>query len=251
MPKKRLKELPLPRLYNYGNELNIPEVDPDMLHRPVERMPEYMRITLNALSSIFPIDIGEFAHRHRRMLVVDRNTIAELKNRHDGYITGGKKSGFLYCYSFENDLIAGHYKEPHEDGMLWWYRSWETHHFLPNIKIGKTGRTEFQERVLEQFSGPRIGVGHSQKAILLFLLYSPRVESDGLSQGLETKVHCELKKRKKWLKNAAIFDDISPGKEWFEVNVGEAYSIAVEHNRKIYEECRAVEEKVSEQQINE
>jgi hypothetical protein len=242
MPKKRLRELPLPRLYHYDNELNIPEADPEVLHRSIDRIPEFMRITLNALSSILPIDIGEFAHKNRRILVIDRNTVAELRNRHDGYITGGNKSGFLYCYSYEANLVSGYYKEPHQAGMLWWHRSWETHHFLPDIKIGKTGRTEFQERVLEQFAGPKVGVGHPQRAILLFLMYSPRVESDRQKQGLETRVHNELKKRGTWLKNTNVFEDSSPGTEWFEVNVGEAYSIAMEENRKIYQECRELED---------
>ena len=237
----------MPSLYHCGDEFSIPEVNPDVLLRPVEKMPEFMRISLNALSSIFPLDIGDFAHRNRRILVIDRNTVAELKNQHDGYRTGGINSGFLYCYSYENNLIAGHYKEVHESGMLWWYRSWKTHHFLPDVKIGKTGRTEFEERVLEQFTGPRIGVGHAQKAMLLFLMYSPRVASDGQKKGLETRVHNELKGKKKWLKNSDIFEDTSPGSEWFEVNVGEAYSIAVQHNRKIYEECLLLENLQSRQ----
>jgi hypothetical protein len=238
MPRKRLKDLPLPMLYYSGSEIGIPEVDPEVLHRPVERMPEFMRVSLNALSSIFPIDIGEFAFRNRRILVIDRNTVAEIKNMHEGYRTGGKESGFLYCYSYEANLIAGYYKEPHESGMLWWHRSWETHHFLPEIKIGKTARTDFEERVLEQFIGPRVGVGHPQRAILLFLMYSPRVTS----KGLETMVHSELKKRGYWLKNADRFEDTSPGSEWFEVNVGEAYSIATSCNRIIYEECSSSED---------
>jgi T5orf172 domain len=155
----------------------------------------------------------------------------------EGYRTGGPESGFLYCYSYEANLVAGHYKERHESGMLWWHRSWETHHFLPEIKIGKTARTDFEERVLEQFLGSRVGVGHPQRAILLFLMYSPRVTSNATRKGLETMVHGELKKRGYFLKNADRFEDTSPGSEWFEVNVGEAYSIATSCNRKIYEEC--------------
>ena len=207
-------------------------------------MPEFMRISLNSLSSLFPIDIGEFAFRNRRILVIDRNTIAELKNMREGYWTGSKQAGFLYGYSYEDNLIAGHYKEAHESGILWWYKSWQTHHFLPKIKIGKTSRIDFQDRVLEQFTGPRIGVGHPEKAILLFLIYSPRVSNDPLNiknKGLESIVHAELRKRGCFLRDNNRFEDTSPGTEWFEVNVGEAFAISTDFNKRIYEECSAYE----------
>jgi hypothetical protein len=78
MPRRRLKDLPVHPLYR---NLDIPEVEPDVLHRPLERMPDFMRVSLKTLSDIIPIDIGCFAHRHRRLLVIDKHTVAELKDR--------------------------------------------------------------------------------------------------------------------------------------------------------------------------
>ncbi|NJM67856.1 MAG: GIY-YIG nuclease family protein [Acaryochloris sp. RU_4_1] len=236
MPKKRFKNLPLPALYNESN-LSIPEADPDILHRPLEQMPEFMRISLKALTAVLPLDIGDFAHKHRRVLVIDRNTVAELKYRlYDSGLKEKGTSGFLYCYSYEANLVAGHFQDIHEEGMWWWYRQWKTHNFLPEVKIGLTGRDDFQERILEQCLGPKIGVGHSQRPILLFVMYSPKVLTIGGDEGLETKVHQKLKSLGYWLKDANTFEETSPGTEWFEVPVGEAYSIATKYNQEIFNE---------------
>jgi hypothetical protein len=229
MPRRRLKDLPVHPLYR---NLDIPEVEPDVLHRPLERMPDFMRVSLKTLSDIIPIDIGCFAHRHRRLLVIDKYTVAELKDRQYERSLGGPLSGFLYCYSYEANLVAGHFTEKHEQGMLWWYKQWETHDFLPEVKIGETGRDDFQERLLEQFTGSVAAVGKPQRAILLFLMYSPKVKG---KQGLERKVQENLKSKGCWLGSGNL-DDPSPGKEWFEISAGEAYSVATEYNQEIFME---------------
>jgi hypothetical protein len=227
--KKRLRDLPLPSIYN---GLDIKELDPRELHRSIESIPEFVRISLKGLTQIYSIDIGDFAHKDRRILVIDRDTIAALRSDIETYKY--PEGGFLYCYSFEANIVAGHYSEPHEEGMLWWKRKWKSHHFLPELKIGSTKRNEFQDRVTEQVLVPSAKTGHSQRQIILFLIYSPNVCE------LENRVHKELKAEGHWLKQAS-FEDSSPGDEWFEVEASKAYKIATYHQKNIFSEYQKME----------
>lgn len=231
MPKKRLRDLPVEPLFE-GTE--IPTVRSEVLQKSYKSLPPIMRMSLKSLSSIYPIDIGEFAHRHRRLLVLDRNTVEVMRTRE--YLNNPYLSGFVYCYCFEDNLTAGHFTEEHSDGFLFFKKRWETDHYLPNIKIGCSTNQEGDvgTRVLQQFTslgGQNVSTGHSQRAILLFLMYSP-IAAGIEGVGLERSIHRKLKDKRYWLRRLSQ-EDPSPSMEWFEAPLGEVYSIAYEENMRI------------------
>jgi len=73
------------------------------------------------------------------------------------------ESGFIYIYTFEDNVLAGQYKQ----GMLWWaVRRYET-----KLKVGRTEQNIFN-RISQQFD---IRTSISEPPILLTALWTNRV----------------------------------------------------------------------------
>jgi hypothetical protein len=242
---KNLHRMPLKPLFE---GMEIPAVGSDILNRSIESMPPVMQISLKSLSSIYPIDVGEFGHRHRRILVIDRNTVEVMRTGE--YLRNPYPAGFIYCYSFEDNIIAGHYNEEHSEGFLFFkFKEWKTDHYKPKIKIGCCTRENgdvglrvlTQQNTTSSFAPP----------ILLFLMYSP-IAAGKEGVGLERTIHRQLKDKGYWLKTqrnikhsppdlhdsdqeSLLVQDVAPGNEWFKAPVGEAYSVAYNFNMKILE----------------
>ncbi len=221
MDHKRLKDLPLPRLYE---GLDIPEADCEVLHQ--KTLPDFCRVSLKSLSSLYACDIGDFAHKHRRVLVLDRQTIIKLREKH--YEKTYSPEGYVYCYTTEDHLIAGHASEESQEGFLFWKKTIVQHEFKPKIKIGMSIRDPLK-RISEQIIGGDSATGrrtgHAEYPIVLFLMYSPNAEK------LEKKVQTKLKQLRYSLRMA---EEPSPGMEWFKCGVHEAYEWATKYQKEIF-----------------
>jgi hypothetical protein len=210
----------------------------ELQSRRYESLPPLMRISHRALEAIYPHAIGDFGHKHRRMITIDRDTVECFRSGYYKHFNGTE--GFVYCYTFEQNIIAGHYTEEHIQKFLFFeLKKWETHHYFPQIKIGCSFRRdgEVATTIMDQFSNTR---AFAEPPTLLFLMYSTNVTGSAGS-GLERSVHNELKKRKYWLRTESyaevpvdlsdmddqqveLYNDVSLGTEWFQCPVSEAYS---------------------------
>lgn len=68
-------------------------------------------------------------------------------------------------------------------------------------------------------------------------MYSP-IAAGAEGIGLERSIHRKLKDKGYWLGRSSL-EDPSPGMEWFEAPLGEAYSIAYEENIRIWNQYAA------------
>lgn len=221
----------------------------ELQSRRYESLPPLMRISHRALAAIYPHSIGNFGHKHRRMITIDRDTVECFRSGYYRQLNGTE--GFLYCYTFEQNIIAGHYTEEHINKFLFFeLKKWETDHYFPQIKIGCSFRKdgEVALTIMDQFLNTR---AFGEPPTLLFLMYSANVKG-GAGIGLERSVHDQLKKKNYWLRSEhyietpvdlsdmddqqiELYGDISLGTEWFQCPVSEAYQTAYEWNRSITE----------------
>lgn len=195
-----------------------------------------MRISLKNLSCIYPINIGDFAHRLRRLVVIDRNTVEVIRTGE--YLNNPDPSGFVYGYCLEDNLTAGHFTEENSDAFLFFKKRWEADHHLPIIKIGCATQQEGDVGaiVLQQFmslDGQTLTTQHAQSAIFLFLMYSP-IAAGPERVGLQRSIHRRLKNKGYWQRHLSQREP-SADTEWFEAPLGEVYSIAYEEHRRIWD----------------
>jgi hypothetical protein len=115
-------------------------------------------------------------------------------------------SGFIYVYSFEDNILARHFKQ----GIFWW----ETSDYEAKLKIGRTERHPFF-RIEQQF-GSKTNI--PEPPILLAMLWTDLVRP------CERDIHRELRSIGKRLMDC----DGEPargGKEWFRDTPQEALSL--------------------------
>ena len=232
MTQKHLRDLPVEPLFE-GRA--IPTVSSTVFRKSYTSLPPIMRISLQSLSSICPINMGKFTRRLRRLLVVDRNTIEVIRTGE--YLNYSDPSGFVYGYCLEHHLSAGHFTEENSDTFLFFKKRWEANEHIPIIRIGcaTQQKGDVGPNALQHFmslDGQTLAPQYGQRVIFLFLMYSP-IAAGPEGVGLQRSIHRRLKNNGYWLRDSNQ-KTLTPDTECFEAPLDKAYAIAYEEHRRIW-----------------
>jgi RNA polymerase sigma factor (sigma-70 family) len=141
------------------------------------------------LSQIFNIDYFDSA-----TVLTNTNSLNKLKSSRFYERSPADQSGFIYIYTFEDNVLAGLY----EQGFFWW----KNRRYEAKLKIGRTEQNVFR-RINQQFDSK---TGISEPPILLAVFWTKLVVQ------CEREIHNELIDKRLKDKEGNV---AKGGVEWF------------------------------------